>query len=359
MTEKEWLANGYAMGVVEPDIIDTVTFYEMYNQWFMMKSGKVKPETLDRIECTFNRWYVNDVHLQNTLCAKIDEAFMVEWLTTQITSAGNVTKREMDRIYQILHGVLTFAYDMNIKGVKLMDWERVRRYLPTEKLRVQTYNEVRIPSKDIDTLFKAVLVDDIYPLKESACLCLLLNFYLGLRVGELAALTWKDIDFQRKCLNIEKTAVKYFERDEDMARSCGMSYHVVYGAKTANSVRTVPLCDEALYILGRLKKHHSEMQYENDFLAYDGSQTVLIRSLDRTLRRLCKLCEIPVYNTHKIRKTYATFLHDSKVPIKTVSMLLGHADVTTTAKFYIKSDYTSDVILGEVSGALKNLVDIK
>ena len=55
MTEKEWLANGYAMGVVEPDIIDTVTFYDMYNQWFMMKSGKVKPETLDRIECTFSR----------------------------------------------------------------------------------------------------------------------------------------------------------------------------------------------------------------------------------------------------------------------------------------------------------------
>ena len=67
MTEKEWLANGYAMGVVEPDIIDTVTFYDMYNQWFMMKSGKVKPETLDRIACTFIRWKVNDVHWQNTL----------------------------------------------------------------------------------------------------------------------------------------------------------------------------------------------------------------------------------------------------------------------------------------------------
>lgn len=358
MTEREWLANGYAMGILEPDVVDEVSFYDMYRQWFRMKSRKVKPETVDRIECTFNRWFLNENEFLNMACAKMDETYLVDWLTGVIIRAGNVTAREFDRIYQIVYGVLLYARDMDVKGVKLMDWAKIKRYMPNEHIECKKKPETAIPRKDIETLFHAVLIEDIYPLKKSASLCLLANFYMGLRVGELAALEWHKVDFNRRSVRIDKTTVKYFERDEDMSRCSGMKYRAVDGTKTLNSVRDVPLCDEALYLLGELREHHNRMHYESDYLAYDGTDTILDRSLDRTFRRLCKLCDIPVYNTHKIRKTFATYLHDSRVPIKTVSMLLGHADVRTTANFYIKTDTGSGEVLGEISEALKEMVAI-
>lgn len=358
MTEQEWISNGYAMGVVEPDYIDMVTFHDMYRQWFHMKCRKVKPETVDRIECTFNRWFLSERRFLDTPCAKMDETYLVEWLTGVIIRAGNVTGREFDRIYQIIYGVLLYARDMDVKGVKLMDWAKIKRYMPNEHIIRKNKQEVAIPRKDIDALFKAVLVENIYPLKKSASLCLLANFYMGLRIGELAALEWRNVDLNRRCVHIDKTTVKYFERDENMERCAGMKYRAVEGTKTLTSVRDIPLCDEAVYLLGLLREHHDQMHYESEYLAYDGTPTILDRSLDRTLRRLCKLCDIPIYNTHKIRKTFATYLHDSRVPIKTVSALLGHADVTTTAQFYIKTDYESEAVLGEISDALKVMVDL-
>lgn len=358
MTEREWIINGYAMGILEPDIVDMVSFYSMYNKWFYMKSRKIKPESLDRIECTFNRWFLDDTDMLNTACVKMDETYLIDWFTSLIVRTGCITDKEFSRIFQIVYGVLIFARDMDVKGCKLLDWAKIKRYMPDKLIIRQKKKETAIPRRDIETLFKAVLIEDVYPLKKSASLCLLANFYLGLRVGELAALEWRNVDFEGRCLYIDKTAVKYFERDDNMMRSAGMTYHVVDGTKTLNAVRQIPMCDEALYLLTLLREHHKKKNYDSEFLAYDGTQTVLVRSLDRTLRRLCTICGIPLYNTHKIRKTFATYLHDSKVPIKTVSVLLGHADVSTTAKFYIKTDYGSEMVLGEISEALKEMVDL-
>lgn len=322
MTESEWLKNGYSMGVVEPDEICDLSFSDVFWSWFAMKSGKIQPQSLDRIECTYNR-YFKDMPIACKLVAEINERYIIDWLTVILIRSGSVTKKEFSRIYQVVRGVMMYSYDLELKGVRLLDWNKIMRYMPTNCIVNTLREDACISRKEIDILFHAVLIDDVYPLKKSACLCLLLNFYLGLRVGELSALTWNDVDFKRRLLNVSKTEVKYFERDENMNRSAHMKYFCKDGTKTLASMRVVPLCNEALYLLQLLKQHHISCNYVDERLAYDGTQTVLSRSLDRTMKKLCQLCEIPLYNTHRIRKTCASYLHDSQIPIKTVSDLLG------------------------------------
>ena len=358
MTETEWLKHGYDMGIVEPDNMATETFGQVYFMWLSLKSEQRRHQTIDRIECTYRRYFQNS-DIDFIEVAKMDEAYLAKWLNALLVRVGKMPYKEFCRITQIIRGVQNYAKDLELKGVTVLDWDKILRFVPNNRIEHQKTDDIAISRRDIDSLFHAVLIDDVYPLKESACLCLLANFYMGLRIGELAALTWSDIDFERRCAYISRTEVKYFLRDENMQRTEHMEYHEQTALKTLSSVRTVPLCDECVYLLQRLKKHHIAQEYQDNHLAYDGGQTVLSRSLDRTMRKLCKVCELPLYNTHRIRKTCASYLHDSGIPLKTISMLLGHSDVSTTARYYLRNTLDDKHLVEMVNGAFDNLVDLK
>ncbi|MGN1204935.1 MAG: tyrosine-type recombinase/integrase [Lachnospiraceae bacterium] len=358
MTESEWLKHGYEMGVVEPDVVASETFGQVYHLWLSIKAGQRRNQTIDRIECTYKRYFVNNV-IDFTQVALINDAFLIDWLNNILVHVGKMSYKEFCRITQIVRGVQSYAKDLELVGVTVLDWDKILRYMPSNRIEHGKKDDVAITRQDIDKLFHAVLIEDIYPLKESACLCLLANFYLGLRVGELAALRWSDVDFDRKSISVCRTEVKYFERDEDMHRMEHMTYKAQNELKTLSSVRVVPMCNECIYILDRLKKYQLSRGYDDGRLAYDGGQTILVRSLDRTMRRLCKMCEIPLYNTHRIRKTTASYLHDSGVPLKTISMLLGHSDVSTTARYYLRNTIDDKHLLEMVNGAFEELVDLK
>ena len=94
---------------------------------------------------------------------------------------------------------------------------------------------------------------------------------------------------------------------------------------------------ECKYIYEKIKEHHVQCKYDSPFLGYDGSDTILVRSLDRTLRRLCQLCDVEYFNSHKIRKTFATMLHNRNVPIRMISDIMGHSEIGTTENHYILS----------------------
>lgn len=58
-------------------------------------------------------------------------------------------------------------------------------------------------------------------------------------------------------------------------------------------------------------------------------------------------------------KTCASYLHDSGVPLKTISMLLGHSDVSTTARYYLRNTLDDKHLVEMVNGAFDNFVDLK
>ncbi len=153
----------------------------------------------------------------------------------------------------------------------------------------------------------------------------------------MASLTWQDVDLQGRVVRICKTETKAYRRDENGERCGAMVYAVVEDVKTVYSVREIPLLPEAVYILEKLREHHDRCGYKNQYLAYDGRDTVRVRSLDRTLRKLCQYCDVKYFSTHMIRKTFATMLHGSGMPTRYISDLMGHSDMVTTERNYILS----------------------
>lgn len=352
MNLNTWIELGISNGIIEDVPIQEVAFQDVYREWFLMKLSLIRDQSCDRIECTYNKYYAGTAFvLQNV--SRINEKMIEDFLTQLLIGAGTVTLKEFRKIYQIVNNVMVYAKDLDLGGAKLLDWEAVKNKLPSGRVVAGGHAEFLIPRNDIEKIMDKVLNEGIYPLKQSACLCLILNFFLGLRVGELASVTWQDIDYERNVIRIYKTETKSFSRDAQGNRNGSLVYRVVENTKTFYSVREVPLLPEALYILQLLKQHHEQCGYSSPYLAYDGVDCILVRSLDRTLRRLCKLCEVNYFNTHAIRKAFASMLHESGMPSRLIADLMGHSEISTTERHYILTYQDNcSMLLGYMSKGL-------
>lgn len=336
MLEKEWLDIGYSRGIIDTVPADSIVpFCDCFNKWFCSRMHSLKPQSLDRIECTWNKYFLCSSFILSPV-HEIDEKAVYTFLNGLILSHGNITKKEYDRIYQIVNNVMYYAFDLDIGYCNSINWDIVKRHIAVENIIPSTKKEYAISDTHKNMLFKAVLQDDVYPRKRSACLCVLLNFYLGLRIGELAAIRWRDIDYQNKCIHVHQTETKYYERSPDGSRAA-VQYVVQDTTKTVYSVRKIPLIPEAMYLVQLIKQHHKAMGYDSDFLAYDGTQTILSKSIERTIYKLCDICHIDRFSSHRIRKTFASELHRNNVPSKIITELMGHSEIRTTEKYYILS----------------------
>lgn len=336
MTEKEWMELGYSSGVIEVCEGSKVSFEEVYRDWFRMKRNVIRPQSLDRIECTWNRHYSGSCFVK-MFVSDISDSDIINFLNGILVREGRITYKEFSRILQIVNNVLVYARDLHYSGVSLHDWEHIKRVIPSDKIDSSVKIEDAVRDKYVQELIYEVVHNKIYKVKQNASLCLCMNFYLGLRVGELASLTFDDFDFERNVVRIYKTESKFYDRDDSCSRVGSMCYRVVDSVKTVHSVREIPLLPQVKRFYWLIKKNHEDNHYNNNYLAYDGDDVILVRSLDRVLRRLCMLCDIPYFNTHMIRKTFSTRLHFSGVPTRVISDLLGHSEISTTENSYILS----------------------
>ena len=149
---------------------------------------------------------------------------------------------------------------------------------------------------------------------------ILLCLYSGLRIGELIALQWSDIDFAKGILTVSK--------------SChdGKDGLVIDEPKTVTSRRVIPLPKQLLPILKGIKKKSDSFSV----VAANGS-AVSVRSYQRSFELLLKKLEIPHKGFHSLRHTFATRALECGMDVKTLSEILGHKNPTVTLNRYAHS----------------------
>lgn len=182
MTLNDWIDLGISNGVVDMPDIEEKTFEDIYRQWFKMKLNVIRAQSCDRIEVTYNRYYAG-TQLSLSNVSSLDEAAFIRFLTSIIVGHGNITSKEFSRIFQFSNNVMAYARYLNLGGARLLDWEIIRRYVPEGKTVPDCRQGFAVPRRDVERLLSMVVIHNVYPIKRSACLCLVMNFFLGLRVG--------------------------------------------------------------------------------------------------------------------------------------------------------------------------------
>lgn len=153
---------------------------------------------------------------------------------------------------------------------------------------------------------------------------IVLCLYTGLRIGELLALTWGDIDLDKALLNVTKTCC-----DGNDGKT---HIRIIDSPKTAHSRRVIPLSTPILSLLKSIKER-SKCEY----IIADGDKPVFVRSYQKTFELLLKKLHIEHKGFHSLRHTFATRAIECGVDVKTLSELLGHKNATITLNRYAHS----------------------
>ena len=144
----------------------------------------------------------------------------------------------------------------------------------------------------------------------------------GLRVGEVLALRWQDVQLSRKRINVRNTVVRLANKKQSFVQD---------SVKSESSRRSVPLTPTAICLLEDLfVTKRSEWVFTNS----DGER-LSYEALRYQTRKACTEAGIEYRGEHVFRHTFATNCYHRGIDVKILSRLLGHADVNITYNLYI------------------------
>lgn len=152
-----------------------------------------------------------------------------------------------------------------------------------------------------------------------------LCLYTGLRIGELLALTWEDIDFVRGTVSVNKSC--HDGKDKD-----GVYGTVVETPKTATSKRIIPIPKQLLPFIRAWKK-----KSRSAFVVANGEKNISLRGYQRMFERLLNRLHIDRKGFHALRHTFATRALECGMDVKTLAEILGHKNATVTLNRYVHS----------------------
>ncbi len=178
---------------------------------------------------------------------------------------------------------------------------------------------------------KAVLKD-----KRHKMLGIVICLYSGLRIGELLALEWSDVDLKTGIITVNRSC-----HDKNGQR-------VTDSPKTLSSKRTIPLPKQLIPTLREQKKR----SYSLYFLSDKKGNPLLIRSYQRSFELLLAKLKIEKKGFHALRHTFATRALECGMDVKTLSEILGHKNPTVTLNRYVHSMFDHKKLMMNKLGKL-------
>ncbi|MDE6435214.1 MAG: site-specific integrase [Lachnospiraceae bacterium] len=162
--------------------------------------------------------------------------------------------------------------------------------------------------------------------KKTKMFGVVLCLYTGLRIGELLALKWEDVDFQKGIIAVTKTC--YDGKDNN-----GKFTRITDTPKTQTSQRLIPFPKQLILYLKSVRK-----QNNSGYVVSSGSGKIIsVRAYQRSFELLLNKLNITHRGFHSLRHTFATRALECGMDVKTLSEILGHKNATVTLNRYVHS----------------------
>lgn len=284
---------------------------EIYSEWKKMKSRLVKESTLSTYITNAEKHILPAFGTHTKIKEGDVQAFAFDML-----QHGLSTKTIKD-VLIILKMIVN--YGVRTGYMEWCDWEvKLPKNEEKNSIKVLTMDEQKTIMVFLKNHFS------FRNLGLYICLC------TGMRIGEICALKWDDICLDSKTIKVNRTIERVYVMDG------GHRYtKVIIGSpKTACSRREIPISGELIRMLRPIMTFVCSDYY----ILTNGEKPLEPRIYRRYYQNIMTRLGMPCIKFHGLRHTFATRCIESNCDYKTVSSILGHANISTTLNLYVHPD---------------------
>ncbi len=290
------------------------TFQDLSAEWLRSIQNEVKESTYTRYERSVRIYLLPLLGQQNMKLLRTNH---LQEISKMLLKAGGrngvpLSPKTTSDILCVLKAILKFA---NQHGYISIDTSSI----PFPKKR-------RSQAEILPEAYRLKIENQLWDSGETVSLGILFALYTGVRIGELCGLRWGDIDFITGVVQIARTVQRIPDLTPDAENKTKV---IVSEPKTVSSLRTIPL-PQAL--LAHLK------QYSTDKACYILTGTIHHTEPHQFYLRyktFLRHAGVPEYTFHALRHTFATRCVAHGFDTKSLSEILGHANVGTTLSLYV------------------------
>lgn len=297
-----------------------ITYNRLLDDWLRSTRLKTKESTYARYVYLIRshiRPHLGDCHISQFTTQMIEDFITDQLQNGRLDHRGGLSSKTVADMLTMIKSTMDYAhyhnYDISCNLKKLSIKRKAK--------------EMRVLTQAEQVALTKVLTDEM----DISKFGVLLSLYTGIRIGELCALKWEDVCLSRSVLKIRKTMQRIQETEIDAIHKTNV---VITEPKSKCSVREIPLPP----FLVELAQAFSTSP-QAFVLTGDSKRFIEPRTMQNRFKSYVKRSGIEPANFHALRHTFATRCVEVGFEIKSLSEILGHANVNITLNRYVHSSF--------------------
>lgn len=291
-----------------------VKFKDVLDSWINNNRIRIKGSTLLKYEHLINTHIVPD--LGHYKIFDLNSAIINEFLDKKLNCGSKKDGNSLSPSYvRTMAIIIDSALNYAVKEELCLPLKSPINKPPFQK------RELSVLTIDEQKKIEQILEKD----NSKVALGTIIAFHTGLRIGEVCALHWDDIDLNNDIIYVNHTVSRETSKSNDNEHKTQL---VLSSPKTNTSKRIIPISSSLKLILENAFSH-------NSFVVSNSDTFVDTRTFDYQFKKLFKTYKISCIGFHTIRHTFATRCLQAGMDVKTLSEILGHASATTTLNTYV------------------------
>lgn len=292
--------------------IKPLRFSDIIDSWLVENKIKIKPATYTKYKS------IIETHIKSNLgnilstqitSEKINSFLLNKLQNGKLDGSGSLSPTYVRSIALIINSVVNYAVNEGyIEPFKN----------PIYKPSTCSKSPNTLSNNDY-VILSNYLKNDVDYTK----LAIMLALYSGLRIGEICALKWDNIDFEKSIIHISSTVSRV--KDDNGTKL------IIETPKTKSSDRFIPIPNSLLQILEQFYNN------KNPFVISNSTDFVNPRTLEYRFHKVLKEANVQQTNFHSLRHTFATKCIEIGMDVKSLSEILGHANSAITLNVYVHS----------------------